>query len=118
MHLFLTTGEIIKIYSKMNDIDRWNEIGSLVFEMVQESPFSKMIALGHTWKSLASLEKLVFERDDFLAESGIRLRTESDETLLIVTSANVQTLAVHAPFSSGEFLPENDLAAYRYIPLL
>jgi hypothetical protein len=117
VHLFLTTGEIVKISSEMHDIDSWNEIGSLVFEMVQDCPYSKMIPLDPAWKSLASVEKLVLEREEFVAESGIILRSESDETLLVVASANVYTLAVQAPFARDEFLPENDLSAYRYVPL-
>lgn len=117
VHLFLTTGEIVKIYSEMHDIDSWNEIGSLVFEMVQDCPHSKIIPLEPGWKSLASVKKLVLDREEFIAESGIILRSDSDETFLIVTSANVYTLAVKAPFARDEFFPENDLSAYHYIPL-
>lgn len=117
VHLYLTDGRIMRIYSEMNDIDRWNEIGSLVFEMVEKRPSAPMILLEDSWKQLASVSKLVLDREQFVAESGILLRSVANETLLVVTSANVETLAVQAPSSRDEFLPENDLSAYRYVPL-
>ena len=117
VHLFLTDGRIMKIYSEMHDIDSWNEIGSLVFEMAEKVPNAPMIPLGDSWKQLASVSKLVLEREQFVAESGICLRSMADETPLVVTSANVETLAVQAPSLRDEFLPENDLSAYRYMPL-
>lgn len=117
VHLYLTDGRIMKIYSEMHDIDSWNEIGSLVFEMVEKGPSTPMISLGDSWKQLASVNKLVLEREQFVVESGIHLRSTTDEMLLVLTSANVETLAVLAPSSRDEFLPENDLSAYRHVPL-
>ena len=115
--LFLTNGRILKIYSEMHDLGNWNEIGSLIFEEVEGESHSKMIPLGRGWKDIASAEKLVFAREGFMAESGILLRSQAGEELLIVASANVDTLAFRAPRSLDAFLPENDLSSYQHVPL-
>jgi hypothetical protein len=117
VYLFLTTGEIVKIYSEMHNIDDWNEIGLLVFEEIKSCKYSKMIPLGPDWENIVSIERLVLDKKEFSAESGILFRSETGGEFLVVTSANVDTLAVRAPFSYHEFLPENDLWAYSYIPL-
>lgn len=117
VHLFLTDGQVVKTYSEMHDLGNWNEIGSLVFEAVEGEPHSKMTPLGRGWENIASAEKLVFDREAFMAESGILLRSQVGEELLIVTSANVDTLTVRAPCSRDDFLPENALSSYQYVPL-
>lgn len=118
VYLHMTDGQIMKIYSDMHDIDdEWNEVGSLIFEIVDSSAGTSINPLDNSWRQIATVSKLVLEREHYMAESGICLRSISDQTLLVVAGANVETLAVRAPSSSYDFLPENDLSTYKYLPL-
>jgi hypothetical protein len=116
VYLFLVDGRVVKIYSEMHDLGNWNEVGSLIFEAVG-GVHSKMTPLQPGWRQIASAEKLVLNTEEFMAESGVFLRSHEGEDIVIVTSANVDTLAVRAPNSLDAFLPENDLASYQHVPL-
>lgn len=115
--LQLCSGEILMIRAEMHDLSGWDEIGTLVFELVSAETCPKMHALHESWLEVKTVEKLVYQSDDCLAECGFSVITKSGDTLTVVPGAEVYTLAIAAPFHSQLFMPENSLETYLRVDL-
>lgn len=110
---FLYDGSVLRVQSKMNDLSGWEEVGSLVFRLVgEEEKIAEPIELPNSWRSIACVEMLVVDEPEFAAESGLVLRNYSGEEFMIVCGADICAVQIQAPFYSGDFLPEYDLATY------
>lgn len=116
--LFLANGEVIKIYSEMNSLGGWEEVGSLIFQAVNAEDNNdfvlEMIALPLSWRNIAAINKMIVLEEDFRIESGLKIKAENGDEFIIVCGAGVYTIQISAPFFSAEFKPEYDLIRYEY----
>jgi hypothetical protein len=116
---WLCDGSVLQIHSVMNDIDGWDEIGTLVLRLVTEDlNLPAMMSLSSEWESIDSVEKLVLDEVKFLAESGILIRARNGEELMIVCGANVYSIQIAASFFFGEFQAEYEITTYKRTPLI
>jgi hypothetical protein len=110
--LRLCDGRTIRVEVDMHDLSGWDEIGTLVFEVVSAHDAPGMVNLPVTWSYVREVQKLVFNLDECEAECGFILCTTSGEQLVVVSGADPYSLAVRAPFHQTPFEPENNLTAY------
>lgn len=116
--LYLADGDVLKIHSTMTDTKDWDEVGTLVFQLLgNDEDVPQMMRLPQQWLSIAHVQKLVVTTEDFVAESGLLICNDSNEALTVVCSANVYRIELQAPFFSGSFQPEYEMAHYIHIPL-
>ncbi len=102
--LLLGDGSVLKIHSKMTDISGWIEVGVLVFKMLsKQEDRPQMSDLPETWRSIASIKKLVVTNEGYSAESGLLIASRWGEKFVIVCSANVYQIEIAAPFFKGDF---------------
>lgn len=110
--LLLNDGACLRIRSKMHDLSGWDEIGTLVFEVVEVTEAPQFVDLPTSWMQVISIEALIFDSDECTAECGIMLHNTLGEILTVLPGADVYTLAIQAPFCSLAFSPENDIPRY------
>ena len=114
--LFLCDGAVLIIQSNMNELDGWEEVGSLNFKAFTSGEYlPEMIALPIVWNKIISLGKLAIEDDEFIAESGIVIRNNLGEEIIIVCGAEIYSIQMKAPFFEGCFNPEYSFEKYKYI---
>lgn len=110
---FLCDGSVLRVQSKMNDLSGWEEVGTLVFRLTLEGEqIAEPIELPNSWRSIACVEMLVVDEPEFSAESGLVLQNCSGEEFTIVCGADICAVQMQAPFYSGDFLTEYDIATY------
>jgi hypothetical protein len=110
--LRLGDGRTLRVGVDMHDLDDWEEIGTLTFELANAEDVPQSVSLPSSWLDVRDVQKLVYNLDNCEAECGFALCTSSGDQLTVVPGADVYTLAIAAPFLSLPFTPENDLAAY------
>ncbi|EJN03274.1 hypothetical protein [Herbaspirillum sp. YR522] len=110
--LQLCNGRTLRIRPEMHDLSGWNEIGTLTFEEVGLADAPEMTRLPVSWADVQSVQKLIYKSNECEAECGLAVNTTSGDTLIVVTGADVYTLAIEAPFHHQVFTPENDLITY------
>lgn len=114
--LFLANDFILKIYTTMHDTVGWNEVGTLVFRLVEKyENVPEILPLPQAWRDITVIEKMLVMDDDFTAESGLQITNGLGEAFTIVCSANVYQIEVAAPFFHGDFLPEYEIYHYKYL---
>ena len=116
--LYGVDGDVLKIYSKMTETKDWDEVGTLVFHRLgSDEDAPQMTKLPQQWLNIAHVEKLVIAGVDYVAESGLIICNRDGEMLTVVCSANVYRIELQAPFFSGPFQPEYEIARYMHVPL-
>lgn len=102
----------------MNDIDGWNEVGVLVFEVVEDrETLPEMVALDDQWIRIQTIEKICLDTENCYSESGIVLTNMTGQQLTIVCDANPYFISIQAPFFTQEFLPEYEIVTYKRVSL-
>jgi hypothetical protein len=112
MWLRLCDGRTLWVGVDMHDLSGWEEIGTLIFEVVSAEDAPKMVNLPATWSDVREVQTLVYKSHECQAECGFVLSTSSGEQLVVVPGADVYSLAIKAPFHQLPFRPENALTAY------
>lgn len=105
-------GQTFRIGVEMHDQSDWEEIGTLKFQGGNLMDFPEMVNLPASWSKVNDVQKLVLKSDEYEAECGFLLFASDGEKLVVLPGADIYTLAIKAPFYSGLFKPESDLAAY------
>jgi hypothetical protein len=115
---FLCDDSVLRIDSVMTDVSGWLEVGTLAFELVTDGDgVPVMIPLPKAWGHISSLNKLVLEEPEFSSESGLIIKAESGDDLIVVCGAEVYTVQILAPFFLGTFQPEYEIERYKALPL-
>lgn len=115
--LGLTLNSVLKINSVVKSVDSWDEIGSLVFELMDKDKIDfKMSSIDKKWKAISSIEKLVFEDDTVVAESGLSIKSENSE-IIIIASSFPYSIEILADFLNQDFDPECEIEQYKYLPI-
>lgn len=83
----LAEAPVVRLTSEMHDYTERGEAGQLCFEALRDETSKKQMLFLMEFEGIANIEKLVFKRNGFLSESGIRLTRENGETVTIVASA-------------------------------
>jgi len=111
--LFLHKNIVLEIHSSMTDIESWQEVGTLLFRRLDiNDNHPPQISLDSVWANIKSLDKLIIKEDAYSAESGMVIRNNNDEELIIVCGAYPYTLEMLAPFCDFDFQPEYDFNLY------
>jgi hypothetical protein len=104
---------VIKIRSVVSSVDSWDEIGSLVFELVNEHDMDKnIINLSEDWGEIGGIDRLIYSDDVVDAESGIALKNINGKEIVVVSSSFPFSVELFAGFYSKDFSPECDLSKY------
>ena len=112
--LKLKDESVLKIQSKMNDIDGWNETGSLVFNYaIKDDDMPSAIMLSSDWMSINNVNILTIEECDVYSECGIRISNLIGNTIDVVCGAFPFSVQLEAAFSNFAFEPEYDLHCYK-----
>ncbi len=68
----------------VSSIDSWGEIGSLVFQLINDETVIKEIEpLGPDWLQIERIEKLIFQDESVNAESGLAVKNKNGEEITI-----------------------------------
>lgn len=112
--LWLSTGEGFQISSVMEEIAESAEIGILQFHRVlQPSPEETFFDLPWTFKNGGTVTKLVIKQNNDHAESGILLRSNAGDELVIVPASFPRHIYIGGiPLPSQEATPEYSLSRY------
>jgi hypothetical protein len=114
--LFLCNNSVLVIQSNMNELDGWEEVGTLKFiNETNGENLPKMIPLPLAWQNIVSLAKLLIEDDEFIAESGLVIRNNINEEVIIVCGAELYSLQMAASFFESSFNPEYDFEKYKWL---
>ena len=113
--LFLADETVLKIVSEMHDLEGWDEVGSLVIDLVRPIDYiPPIIELPTEWQYIVSIEKLVVSKNDyFKAESGLKIINGEGKVIIICSAAAPYELALMAPFVKDKFTPEYDVSEYK-----
>lgn len=112
--LFFDDGMVIEIQGRMTTVGDWEEVGTLYFRAIKEDDvYPDAIRLESEWTNIDSIEKLILEEDELLASSGIAIRNNSGNELIIVCGAYPYTIELLAPFYGGDFQPEYKFDIYK-----
>lgn len=110
-----TNGGGLCIQSLMNDIAVRHEIGVLQFTIVNALHEDEVvIELPASFENPIKAEKLLFEESGIVAESGVILKAESGESVVVSAGAFPYTLALHGVSSAPNMCePEYPLDEYK-----
>jgi len=120
--LFLGNETVLNIRSTMHDVEptkSWEEIGTLIFVFNNNDELvPPMIPLKLEWHSDLNIQKLVYECEDYLTESGLVVMNRNGDEFCIVTSSAVCMLTIKSPFFSEKFTPEREYSEYSMASIL
>lgn len=118
LHLFLADGSVLRIQSKVTEVEPWHEVGTLVLEHFAKAAEGEtiQIPLPLSWLDIRSVEKLVLEGGKFIAESGLCISNRDYEQVIILPSAFPHAVQINAQFYPGDFDPEYEIAEYERVP--
>jgi len=103
----------------VSSIDSWDEIGSLVFQLVNDKAVIKeMERLGPDWLQIEHIEKLVYQDERVKAESGLAIKNKNGEEITILSSSFPYAIEINATFHTGSFEPECDIKQYSRLALI
>ena len=102
----------------VSDVEFWDEIGSLVFELVGKDQVNfNLIIIDEKWKKNCKMEKLIFEDSIVASESGLSINIDNSE-IIIISSSFPYSIEILADFLSQDFEPECDIKKYKRISLV
>lgn len=111
--------KVIKVTSIVSSVDTWDEMGSLVFELLEtDSIPQKVVSLDASWRKIKSIEKLVFRDGSVCAESGIALSNTQGDEIVVVSSSFPYSVEFWSDFHPDDFEPECDLSTYARHPII
>ncbi|GAA5784642.1 hypothetical protein [Chitiniphilus shinanonensis] len=121
--LILSNAKIFEFSSACTEVAEWQEVGSLNIRFIaEEEPFSDSnggVFIKNNVEKLPikSVGCLVYEDDDVYAESGILIKLDSGEKVIVASGVSPGSVSVMAPFSTEKFSAEFSISDYRYEPL-
>jgi len=109
----------LRVHSEMHDVAEWREVGVLSFSRVSTPPDEKATTVVvPAFNREIRAFKLVIEESGTSAESGVVLRADSDE-IVVVAGADPCTLAVSGvPSAPHIFEPEYPINRYTRAPMI
>jgi hypothetical protein len=121
INLWRTDGTGLKLNSEMHDAAESREVGVLCFSYLSAPEHNGTFAdLASAFKLQISVSKLIIHESDTTAESGVILRADDDNELIIVPSAKPYCLAIGGGILASTphiFEPEYPLDRYERVPL-
>lgn len=120
IYLQLGTGDILKIFSTMNDLGGWDEIGSLCIEKINNDDAEiQFFQVGEQWFRIKKISKLILDDDNVRIECGLKLENDCSQVINILPSSFPNAIELDAEFYTGSFDPEcdiDDYLEYLYMP--
>jgi len=121
INLWRIDGTVLKIYSKMHDLDGREEVGVISIESIDPPMSDKIhIELPDYFISIVDVEKLsVEERGGVVADSGISIKFIGNNELIVVSGSFPCSISVSGiPTLSALFEPEWPIEKYSRASLL
>jgi hypothetical protein len=108
----------LRVHSEMHDVAERTEVGVLSFSRVSTPPDGRATAVAASaFNREITAFKLVIEESDTMVESGLVLKANSDE-IVIVASSYPYMLAVSGVLSAPHiFEPEYPIDRYTRVPI-
>lgn len=116
--LYFEIGLEISIFSKIIDLEEWDDISTLDISLAASSESSRdQFAVPDKWNSVAFTEWLSVEsrtyNDNLIAcTSGLRLKNGFEESLIVLPSQDTGFLAIKSKFTDFKFDPEFEFTSY------
>ncbi len=105
----------IKIYSIINELEHWDEVGSLCFEVVDEFPSDiSWIKLNYSWRKINELSKMILIEDNLRVECGLKIINEDLDSIILLPSTFPNSIEIKSEFYSGGFDPECGIEDYFF----
>ncbi len=115
--LGMSSENVLKINSVVSSVGPWDEIGSLVFELVDKDRINfDLTNIDKKWMNICCLKKLVFEDNVVIAESGLSIKAKNSE-IIITSSSFPYSVEILAKFLSEDFSPECKIKNYNRIAI-
>lgn len=113
IYLKLGTCTILKIFSMINDLDGWDEVGSLCIEKVNNDDAEiQFVPVGEQWLKIKKVSKLILDDDNVRVECGLRLENDCSQVINILPSSFPNAIELNAEFYAGSFDSECDIDEY------
>lgn len=113
IYLKLTTGAILKIFSTINDLGDWDEVGSLCIEKVNDDDGEiQFFQVGEGWLEVKKISKLILDDDNVRVECGLRLENGCSQVINILPSSFPNAIELDAEFYTDSFDSECDIDNY------
>jgi hypothetical protein len=113
IYLRIKDGRVLRLSSYINELDNWDEIGSLKLDVLQPTVsqinFEK---LSSEWCSIKRAYRLVIHDKTLKADCGLKFINELNHFLIILPSSYPNRVEIKSTFYDGDFDPECDLEQY------
>jgi hypothetical protein len=118
IYLRIKDGRTLRLSSYINELDNWDEIGSLKLDVLQTTVsqinFKKLTL---KWCSMKRASRLVIHDETIKADCGLKFINELDHFLIILPSSFPNRVEIKSTFYDGDFDPECDLVQYSEVKL-
>ncbi len=117
--LWRSDGTGLRLCSQMHDVAERREVGVLNFEQVSEPEPDETIAdVASAFQGEIAVSKLIIHESGTSAESGVILKADNGDEIVVVASAAPYFLAVRGVMSMPHiFEPEYQLDRYTRVPI-
>ena len=118
--LWRDDGSGITIYSQMQNVAEWLEVGVLTFELVNAcSPNDRIVVLPKEFDAPITVMKLLKEEAGSTLESGVILEAANGSQIIVVAAVFPYNIAVQGVIDDLPriFKPEYPLESYTIIPM-